>query len=83
MENEIKDLSFDDALTKYAEKRKELTDRIKVLKLKSGVRFSDIATHLGKCNSAISDLMTPHKDHYKWSYDGIVEAIEKLEAYND
>ena len=78
----LKDLSLDEALMNYDLKRKQLVDRIKKLKV-IGFKYGDCARLLDVSPSAISDLFTPMKDRYDWSYDRIIKALEKLEARND
>ena len=76
------EITLNAVLIEMGKRRKLLVSKIKALKL-LGVTQGEIAIHLGKSPSAISDLMTPGKDVYFWDLPRINEAIEKLEEYND
>lgn len=66
----------------YAQKREELTKRIWALKA-AGFNFGKTAKYLGVSPSAISDLTNSCTDRYNWSYNRIVEKLNKLEGNND
>ena len=69
---------LDEALESYSNLRQQLVEIVKVHKHVNKIPQYKMAEHIGRSPSAISDLLNPGGDVYKWSYNDIAEAINKL-----